>query len=434
VKLISVFCLLILYCSLTIGAPVTANAKMRVSKKLMELSFEKRKVSQAQQVSQSYEGGFSSGTFVTRGEVNLVLVPNDRIPWIGMQFTGQSHCPSLQWTRRNIKVWSSVTTNLRVVQQIEPTLEGLRTYWPQVSASSAVRPYSVSARCRIVEKIAWRQATQRVASAETNASSSAARRAAESLSAQVQSETAKATKDFQERFRKNIIFLGTSPQNLTGRTTAEAIEFHVNAGSGPTDVLKNPAPGISDLDLGIQFQESAIAGSIRNIIGAGPLRDEQLYALYKLITGDEPFELRPHERSDRWNIKMDASGPLEARFQNERIQLTLRGNGMCIKRFGEEKFECLDSKLSVSAVYVPTQRGDQLFLVREGDVIVELGSSYHQKFLHEKMRAFFSEEWNFDGLALPSGSTWEKFTRLKPARFTADSQWLTVGFNLVSIR
>jgi hypothetical protein len=138
-----------------------------------------------------------------------------------------------------------------------------------------------------------------------------------------------------------------------------------------------------------------------------------------------------NDHSPRWSVTFATDLPALARFDDGRIEFTLR---LAEVKHGDRHF---NHAISIDACYRPHSTPAGLALLREGHVVVRPDerapsdeSMQIKTLLTEKFDAIVPPELHFYGMSPPAGGALCKLNLLDLTEFKSTRGWLTLAYQL----
>ena len=160
------------------------------------------------------------------------------------------------------------------------------------------------------------------------------------------------------------------------------------------------------------------------------LTDEDFKNVHRELRGFVPMPLRISGNRS-WAVRLSAELPLEARFRNGLVTITLHIESWTTDGVWQQK------AVSISASYRVEPEINMPRFVRDGDVQIVWHqvradqpdpSSTQREFIRSKFDAFFARELYLDGLSAPVGNEWGPAAKLKIVASEIHSGWWRVIF------
>ncbi|MBY0371339.1 hypothetical protein K2X33_11675 [bacterium] len=232
-------------------------------------------------------------------------------------------------------------------------------------------------------------------------------------------------------------FQGTTFSKFAARTTKETL--FLEGTQSNRSQLGAPAARpveIGDNDVVLRVHESLLGNYMEPYLGGKIEWGLSFYELLKLITGEEPRALRPHDNTPKWNIAMQEHQPITGEFRDGKITITMNAVSTA-EQFRGEVTQAL-RPLRIRAVFEPAVVeklfiGNRLGAVEvaytDGKADSETDAQLMRN-LHYRMDALFPQKTEFSGLTIPVGSSLERFRRLNAISAESQDGWLTLVFKI----
>jgi hypothetical protein len=372
------------------------------------------------------------GTGHTSGRVAGRLIQQDDAAVLELELTGINRSRNVG---RNgpVTIHSRGVTNVYASKQVHIDADGLHAQPACASCNTNSTITSICARCRMIEKAAWRRAGKQKGQVERVAARHAANKVASRFNSEVREALAEVEEKYQEQFRKPLLRKGEFPQVFDLSSTEEAILVTAMQANGAQLGSPTPAPdAAADVDVSVRVHESLAGNASEAVIGGITLTDERLAEILEERTGEVPEELQIKEDKDPWSITFARRQPVVVKIGDNSLRIAVRGSKFT--RGDTEMLEALEISASYSLERTPT--GSKL--TRQGDVEVEFLRSQGKQlgirqitfktFMQKKFAAMFKEEFVGKGLELP-GQDGDDI-KLNLAQMDSGSGWIALGWNV----
>lgn len=390
-------------------------------------------IEQDQPVNDNILGTSLYGTAHMVGRTRVEIQPNENQAQFDILLTGQANSNNVGYNGP-VTIYSTGATTISGRKSLFMNDLGLTATPAAASCATASNIYAISAKCGLIEKIAWKRAGKQQGQAEQIASSHAAYRVQGQMDDRAAGLLANANKDWVEKLRNPLARRDGLPRSLRFRSQPDKIQMIALEQSpiqlgAPSDP---PAPKAA-YDVMVQAHESAVINYGEAILGGVTLTDERLEKIIREELGAEvPEELKVTEDKDPWSITFTSEAPVRAVFGEGTVMLAIRG-----RRFtrGEQG---INEPIEISSLYKveKTQNGSKL--TRQGGVEVkflqrmgQLGAQQiaFKTFLTRKFEAMFKPEIVSDGIVLRGQLA--KAGKLRVQEMSMGKGWAVLGWNLV---
>jgi hypothetical protein len=391
-----------------------------------------RKVEERNFITDMIMGSYTRGPTYTTGDVTVGVLANPAKSTLEVRLLGLVNAPATVAQRRNVTVHSSSQTALRVHKQVHFDDAGLTFIPARAGAATNVQLNDIWAPRRIVERIAWRQASRMLPSAEALASRRAEQEAGARMDQQADSMLGGVNSTYRDRIRGPLLRIDGFPQ-ARFRSTATHARIEISQWNESQLAAATPAPAFPDkYDLACGAHESMVNNLVEVLLGGVTTRDRGWAQAVELMTGAVPRPLWVHERSVPWTATFAKERPFLATFDKDRVGFRLRLTKVSI---GDNEIE---HPVEISVTLIPRiSEKDGPYLVREGDLQIEVApgldsvtESELRKFLDSKVGAVFPPELYFDGFAAPAGGTIGRLRAMRNEEFRSADGWLTLGYSI----
>lgn len=396
-----------------------------------------------------------SGSARLTGNVDLNLVSSDERAAFDITMAGNAISNTVG-RNRSVSIYSTGYTYINASKRVYFDGEGVTSDWATATASTNSNVNSISARCGLVRKIAWKQVNQKKGQAERIASGKAASRVAGRVDGQAGEMLADADANFQNKFRSPLIRRESFPELFDIKTTDTQVLFRLLRAGSFQLAAPGPAPELADsFDLGARVHESIAGNFSESMIGGVMLTDERIVEMYKEAEMEIPEDLKITQDSEAWGITFARSQPISVQFASGGVKVSVLCQSL---HQGEEyapvslplKDEATDKlyrpEIRISREYELTTPNDGgLQLVSKGDLSIEFielngepAKMYGAR--HAAAVGFLSKKFNAmlkpklpeeatDGISLRG--RWARIGTLKARVATAADGWLSIGWEQV---
>jgi hypothetical protein len=308
----------------------------------------------------------------------------------------------------------------------------MRALPAMAGARTNTRINSISAKRRLVQRIAWKRAGKQQGQAEAIGSAHARSRIAREMDQQSGKLIGEQNENYQEKFRRPLLRRGGFPEDITFSSTSEQIKFvTTQATYGQLGAPVPPPPHEGEHDLAVRAHESAVINYGETMLGGTTMTDEDLVKIIRDdLEREVPEELQITPDKDPWSITFAREVPFRAQFVDQTVKVALRGT-----RFtrGEQR---INEPIEISALYTVEKAGGGSKLVRQGDVEVtflqreRLGATQvaFKTFLRRKFEALFKPEFASDGLQLKGRLA--RAGKLQLKELKSDEAWVVLGWEM----
>ena len=390
---------------------------------------------QVKKVEPEVRGGKLTATLDIEALPSADVVRNANAATYLVTLTGSASAKDQVWKTPSAEVNTTLSTQFRVEKNL--AFDGFLITSKPSKAKAETKIQVVDGKAKqksFATVVAKTKAKHDREKSEAAASEAMATVLTESLDAQVE---ARLTNGGTLEELKALLGIDSSQAHtFRGKVTSESTDDHMifHIGIGGDDMVQGSAPQVPlpDSDLGILVHEAALNNAF-DLHAGDVITDDHVFSLHKTILSEEPFDLRPHDRTDRWEVKLADKYPLRILFREGLIDIRMRLASWRRTPPGEDTVEYsgpTEIRTRFRLENTPCIRA-----VRVGDVEVSDGQggkldAEESAFLQTKFAAFFAEHWDFDGLEAPKGSSLEGFARLKTTQLHVADRWLKLGWTL----
>lgn len=364
------------------------------------------------------------------GQVTLGFTPNTDYAALELLLNGQAYS-SNTGRKRNVTVQSTGATSISARKSLRITDLGLSGTPAVAACATSSSIDGVSAKCGLIERVAWKKAYQSQGQAEAMASAKAEARIEQRVDEQAEQLLSEANKSFRDKFRRPLIGRDGLPKSLRLGTTLDKLLVHwLQRRPDELGADSAPPPFVGEADLAVRVHQSYVSNFSSAVIGGMKLTDERLAELVKQATGEVPEELQINDDKEKWSITFAEKSPLSIQIlEDGMLKVTVDGDSFT----RSDRF--VPDKLRMSAVYKYEKSATGAKFIRQGGVEVDFAAKKMvgiavgiKPFLSRKFAALFKPEIEFEGIKLPG--RWEKAGKLQVIDFNAAQQWISVAWNL----
>jgi hypothetical protein len=362
--------------------------------------------------------------------MTIVPVPSTERAAFDLRLLGGASSRSVGY-RGPVTVYTTGYTTISAAQRLYFDEQGISAARAQASCDTTTNINDISARLRVIEKLAWSQAGRSKGQAESIASAHAERRIAGQLQREVAGRVAEANQTYATRFRNRLLRRDGFPREFHPSTTDRTMMLSVTHANGRQLAAPTSPPDLGgSYDLAVVVHESAVVNFGETLLGGITLTDERLVELLKESKAEIPEELQITQDKDPWSITFTSERPVFAEFAGDKVKVAIRG-----RRFTRGD-QVVRATMEISATYQLEKSGTGSRLTRQGDVVADYVNLEQQSvtqvamktFLRKKFEALFKPEIASDGLMLPEQL--RAAGKLHLQQIKADQGWLNLAWNL----
>lgn len=410
------------------------NLYARASERFLAVGFSDR-VDRVTPVSDVILGTSLRGTARFLANQSAATIPSARDARLNILLHGTVYSNNIGYNGP-VTIRNSGVTSIAAAKQLIINEQGVFTAPATASGRTNSTIHSISAKCGLIEKLAWKQAAKQKSEAEAIASSRAAGRIAGYINREAVGPVAKANAEFQEKFRWPLLRRGHAPQRMNVSSDHYGMGVEVlQMSRGQIAAPSRPPAMNSNHDLAVQAHESLVANFSEAAIGGLELTDEKLAEMMQEATGSVPEELQITDDKEPWSITFADNFPISAAFDGNQVRLAVRANRFTRGR-NEDGTVDQETKglVEISATYAIERTDAGATLTRQGDVEVDFVGEQQlgvaqvgtKTFLRRKFGSLFKPEIVGEGLKLQG--RWERAGTLRLADVQADQGWIAVSW------
>lgn len=411
------------------------NVMAQVSGQLMNVLLEQR-VDERQFLTDIILGTYTAGPAHTLGHVSFAVVPNTLQGTLEVRLQGLTECPENVAQRRGVAIYSAASTTISASKRVHMNDQGLALDPATAWCSTSARIEGVEARSRLIERLAMRRASRLLPEAEAAAAQKAEFHASSKLDERADAALGGINDLFRKQIRAPLIRQDALPPLLRFWTDQAHLRLALSQHNDAQLAVASSVPPLQGgYDLALAAHESMIDNLCESMLGGATVKDKAWLGLMNLLTGSEPRALWVHDRAEPWSVTFADDRPILARFQSNRLGLTLR---LAAVRRGTEQF---NQPVEIEAQMIPQMTREGPALTRDGEISIlfpvqtpEAQAEPWRVLLARKFEAVFPSQLHFDGLVPPAGGTLGRLRNLELVEFRCGEGWTTLGYQLPASR
>jgi len=372
------------------------------------------------------------GTGHTVGKVSAALAPNADQAVLVVRLKGTNTSDNIGYNGP-VQIYSKGYTSVDATKRLAIDATGLVAEPAVAQCETDTQIYHIAAKCKLIQKFAWRRAGKQEGEVEWIAARHAEERVAARMDDDAQELLDKANDALVEKYRNPLLRKGAFPKLMDYSTTKDALSVKLMQTGGDQLAAPTDPPALAgDPDLAVRLHETMAANLAESLIGGVTITDERLVELLEKNKVEVPEELKIGPEKDPWSITFSRRLPFTAAFDDSTVRLAIRGT-----RFTRGDQPALKNSIEISATYKVEKTAKGSKLTRQGDVeVVFLKSTgplsvrqvAFKTFLRKKFDAMFKPEFVGEGLKLPG--QFEKTGKLSLVQMQSDAGWLALGWKL----
>ncbi len=418
-----------------------SNLRFSVSAKSIAMGLEGMEIHNQQFARNTVQGVATRGWVYTDGTISAQPAQARYIGQgiVEIRLNAHINSPRIDGNKGKVQIVTSSQGNAWANAQLGVDASGIKVLSANASGALGTQILDVYHPSILINWIAWRQAQKKQGEASATASQMAATKLRDELVSQLTTKLNEAKAKFLEPFQQTVRFQNAYPKVLDFSSDPGQLRLAVTEQNAFQLAAPNDPPALAGKhDISLSVHESFAGNYFAPYMGAKQEWDTSLYDVHKLLTTDEPPELRVHDNAPRWYFWVDEYRPMVADFDDNNVRLRFHGTSIGRVWKGVEEKNSRPFELTVD--YTPeidTVRnqarlrrvGVATVLYTDGLESTALDTSL-QDMMTAKANAFFPELFEFGGLQIPKGSGWEKLRRFKLKEFKSASGWMALGFEL----
>lgn len=338
------------------------NLYAEISREVVEVAVG-RPVDEVQPVQDCILGTAISGTGHTTGDVTVELARSNYYGAIDLVMLAATSTDTVG-VNGPAKIFSTGVTKHASRKRLILNEFGLSS---EPAATNAVTDNDI--QCidtngrQLVERIAWRRASQQLPQAEQIAARHAEVRVNTRLDEQAAELLADANAQYQKQFRRPLEQRGLFPPMLTFSSTHDAVNV-VALEAGATDLGAPSAPPAltAHADLGVRVHESMANNLAQGGLAGRNFQEEEVRKQVTDLLGYLPEQLKnPEEDGEPTAITFAQQQPISVAFGQDSFTVTIRGASFTK---GETEYP----GMTITVTYDVRQTAEGPRAVRRGDL------------------------------------------------------------------
>jgi len=346
------------------GAVSRPNLFLEVDESLLANGVN-RPVNDVSPINDTVLGTRVRGTGRTDGLVFLDFVPSTDRATVDIAFNATNHSDT-KGSQGPVTVRTLGTTKLGARKRMLIDDQQIVALPIDAHASTDTRTAGIGVNKkfgqRLIRKIASRKIAEMRPQVEAIAEGKALAKVREQFESQTADPIARASRDYQAKFRRPMMERGWYPEMLNLSTTQSRLQVTARK-SLPDQIAAFTAPPAVDPDavLSARVHESMVNNSAEITLGGRTITQKFIEEQLKKNNMAVPVELKNDADQQPWSITFAKRRPVELDVDNNRVKMTVRGTGYTS---GEREFDAMD----VWATYRIEPGHPGVRLVRDGDV------------------------------------------------------------------
>jgi hypothetical protein len=431
-----------------------SNVSLKVSKNFIERLFARQnKGEQVKQTSLNQTAtlplGFLGrdkqvqirGSATTQGAVSLSLVPNSSSAEIKLSFSGYTRSVSTSG-QGQVQSTSVTSGSVGADRSVFLTPQGMQfgdvVPWSRVQSV----PQSITARSRLVERLAWRKVSSPLVNQATQAHAN--RSATTQISSTFEAEIANAMSESQAKLAKlqkavegfgeiTVPFEreGSVPVFSGSSSTNNEIFLEANQIKGP----QFGAPTRCQADFDVRkmgrsadvmgcVHESFINNTFETAWGGKWISDEYFMEMSKILQAELPMDLMVHSRTPRWRFHPRPLQPVIWNLEKKTDEIGISVH-LDQLEYGSELYS---GPITASTQYaLQKDEFGAYLLARSGPVQLDWPSAPSAEVLEaidRKFQALLAEKLDAKGIVIPDGGFTGVIAKVEPHFVSSTGGWL----------
>jgi hypothetical protein len=285
---------------------------------------------------------------------------------------------------------------------------------------------------RIVTRVASRKVAQVQGQAERLGARKAERQFGSEFNQEAGSRVTQASHNFLRKIRRPLSERRIFPEVIGFQTTRDHL-FVTLLETAPTRLAAtSPPPALHQQSaIAARIHESAFNNFAYGLLAGRTITNSDIEQVSLDLLGEIPEALAAEEAGDRWSITFDPQAPVEVRFNDNVVSITMRGTQYT------RNDSVFEQPMNVSAVYEFAGQPPHLRLARRGDIVIEppgykrgsglgLRQTTLRNLLKRRFDKVFTDQIEIDGVTLPGA--WANVGTLLVNEFSSQSGWFTLAW------
>lgn len=374
------------------------------------------------------------GTGRSVGNISASLAPNSNHAVFDITYLGVTKTRNTGYNGP-VVIFSDGKTGIGARKRLWLNESGLHSHPARANATthSDICDIQPKRGSRMVERIAWRKATEQKHLAETIASRHAAERAGRQVDDRANAMIKDVNHNFENRFRRPTMERNLFPSKLRFATAEDSLRVTwLQAAPAQLAAPTEPPPAAKGADLAVRIHESMINNATQTSLAGLTMNDDEFRMAVVELLGRLPEKLNPIPGEEPWGISFDRARPVEVRFADGGFHVTIRGRRYF--KSGQPQ-----PGMNVSASYKIVHDDSGFRAVRQGEVEVvppglgddeRVGTRYQiiRTLLIRRFAPIFEKEIRFENLALPG--KWSSLGAMPMVQLESNDGWLTIAWKL----
>jgi hypothetical protein len=390
-------------------------------------------VNEPERINEYRDGNQITGNSVTTGKTTASLVPNGKQGEIVVHMDGVANSRTQSYNPNGVWVNTTGVTQIDANKSVFFNDKGISTAPAVARCETDNTVTSIRANSAQVESVARQRVAQNHRSNELRAARASEDRVERNLNQRVGDDVREANLDLQENFYAPMARRGIIPRLIKYRSSDTSL-FGTQILAAPEHLAASgPVPSFdAQGDVVAQVHASWINNLADAMLRGAVMSDIGVAETLKEWRGEVPEELQVTDTTQPWDITLATRRPFWVEIGDNTLKITLRGD-----RFTAGD-RTQNERMNIWASYKVQRDGDQIKLVRDGDVHVEFPDQGEKlsvrfvtlrRFWQTKFNAMFEPE--FDDLSLRLRGAWESAGPLELHTLKAGKDgWLGLAWDM----
>ena len=263
-----------------------------------------------------------------------------------------------------VRIYNTGTTGISARKTIMVDAECIRALPATSDATTNTTIHCIQSKKgrRLVEKMAWRQASRKKGQAEWIASQHAEQRVSRRVDDESDELVRQAEEAYRGKFRTPLAERKLFPERLWISSTASYVNL-VSVQAGPFDLSAPSEPPAleGEPDVAIRVHESMVHNLAAGALSGMLLEEQRVLSAITDLLGSLPEGLEPDEDSDPWGITFARRTPIGVSFSGDQFKVTIRG-----RKYAKDQTEY--PGMNISVAYKIEEINGEFRAVRQGEL------------------------------------------------------------------
>ncbi|MFM8635955.1 MAG: hypothetical protein ACKOEX_14295 [Planctomycetia bacterium] len=305
------------------------------------------------------------GSGHTTGLVLLDFVPSLKSAIIDLTLDATNHSDTRS-SKGPVTVSTRGVTKVDARKRIVVDDQRVTSLPTSASASTSTETAGIGVKSKFAKNLIRKMAGKKIAQVKPKAEAISERRAQERVRSQFEEQTAgpiaKASADYQAKFRRPLMERGWYPESLSISTSDTRLSVVARKSLADQIAAFTPPPAVDpDAVLAARVHETLVNNAAEITLGGRTITQEFVEEQIKKNNGTLPESLGNDPDQPPWSITFAKRLPVQLDADDDRVKMTVRGSKFTS---GDREFPPMD----IWAAYRIEPADGKIRLVRDGDV------------------------------------------------------------------